>query len=258
MAGSRSRHSPIGSNEPLAAFSTVARNARTHSLSLMKIFCLMSVCATFACHARGGDIRGTVRAEGKQGVEAQASDGKYESRKFKFVERVDYSAFKEFVVYIDQPPSEKATPPAKPVTVVTQRDATFKPHVLPVVVGTTVAWPNQDEILHNVFSYSDPKQFDLGLYKDEVKNVKFDTAGRVDVFCSIHSKMHCIILVLENPFFATTDATGSYVIKDVPPGKYRLKAWHERLPAQVLEVVVPDSGDAKANFVLGIKGLPQY
>src|SRR2546429_287580 len=163
--------------------------------SLTLIFILVLWPATlFAC-----DITGTVRAEGKQGVELPANGGgKYESRKFKFVERVDYTQLRDFVVYLDQPAAEKPTPPAKPLEVVTQKDAIFKPHVLPVVIGTTVAWPNQDEILHNVYSFSETKQFDLGLYKNEVKKVTFDKPGRVDVFCSIHSKMHCVILVLEN------------------------------------------------------------
>src|SRR5438046_2318822 len=179
--------------------------------------------------AFAGDITGIVRAEGKPGVESPPDGGgKYESRKFKFVERVDYSQLRDFVVYVDQPTAEKPTPPAKPLEVVTQKDATFKPHVLPVVIGTTVSWPNQDEILHNVYSFSETKQFDLGLYKNEVKTVNFDKSGRVDVFCSIHSKMHCVILVLENPYFATTDAKGGFTITNVPPGIYRVKAPHPR------------------------------
>jgi plastocyanin len=217
------------------------------------LICLLSTTA-FA-----GDITGTVRAEGKEGVPSQTEGGaKYDSRKFKFVERVDYSQLRDFVVYIDQPMAEKPKPPAKPLEVVTQKDATFKPHVLPIILGTTIDWPNQDDILHNVYSFSETKQFDLGLYKDEVKKVTFDKSGRVDVFCSIHSKMHCVILVLENPHFATTDAKGAFTITNVPAGTYKLKAWHERLPSQVKEITVPESGSVKADFVLGIKGLPQY
>src|SRR5438034_478500 len=224
----------------------------------MKFFLLiiMLVWATILC---AGDITGTVRAEGKEGAAAPAdSSGKYDSRKFKFAERVDYSQLREFVVYVDQPLGEKPTPPAKPVQVVTQKDALFKPHLLPIVVGTTVEWPNQDEILHNVYSFSETKQFDLGLYKSEAKKVTFDKPGRADVFCSIHSKMHCVVLVLTNPYFAATDAKGSFTITNVPPGNYRVKAWHERLPPQVKEITVPEKGGVKLDFVLGIKGLPQY
>jgi hypothetical protein len=142
---------------------------------------------------------------------------------------------------------------------IAQKSAVFYPHVLPVMVGTTVEWPNEDEIYHNVFSVSDAKPFDLGLYKHpEVKRVTFDKPGRVDIFCSIHSTMNCIILVLENPWFASTDASGAYAIRDIPPGTYRLRAWHERLPSQTKDVTVTGDGEIKVDFLLGVRNLPQY
>ena len=212
---------------------------------------------------QSGTITGIVRAEGKPAAEGGAAAGKYDSRKFKFVERVNYAEMRDFVVYIDQPES-KATPPAAPVQVVTtkkitQQGAVFSPRLLPVVVGTTVEWPNNDEIFHNVFSISDAKQFDLGLYKHpEVKRVTFDKPGRVDVFCSIHAAMNCIILVLETPHFSATDDKGRYAIANLPAGPYKLKAWHERLPSQTREVIVPETGDVKIDFTLTITALPQY
>src|SRR2546426_4738903 len=126
----------------------------------------------------------------------------------------------------------------------------FSPHILPVVMGTTVEWPNNDEIFHNVFSISDAKPFDLGLYRHpEIKRVTFDKPGRVDVFCSIHTTMNCIILVLENQYFAATDARGHYALTNVPPGVYQLKAWHERLPPQTRQIIVPENGEVQAEFV---------
>src|SRR5437763_17184444 len=101
--------------------------------------------------AFAGDITGSVRAEGKPGVESPpAGGGKYESRKFKFVERVDYTQLRDFVVYVDQPTAEKPTPPAIPLEVVAEMDAAFRPHVLAVVIVTTIAWASQDEILRSV------------------------------------------------------------------------------------------------------------
>ena len=208
--------------------------------------------------AQAGTITGTVRAQGKAGVDQDGAGGKYNSRKFKFAERVDYGQFHDFVVYVDQTVAEKALPPAAPLHVVVQKDAAFSPHVLPVLVGTTVDWPNHDEIFHNAFSFSEPKSFDLGLYKDKIKQVTFDKPGRIDVFCSIHSTMHCIILVLENRYFAITDARNRFTIPDVPAGVYKLKAWHERLPAAIKEVTVPERGEVNVDFTLGIAGLPQY
>lgn len=212
-----------------------------------------------------GDITGTVHAEPKAGAEMNplATTAAYSSRKFKFVEKVDYAAMRDFVVYLEGKVGTDAAP-TNVVEVTTmrvaQKGAVFTPHVLPVVAGTTVEWPNHDDIFHNVFSDSDAKKFDLGLYKGDPpeKRITFNRAGKVDVYCSIHANMHCIVLVLENQYFAVSDADGTYTITNVPPGTYKLKAWHERLPADEQEIVVPTNGVVKADFVLTIKNLPEY
>jgi plastocyanin len=212
--------------------------------------------------ALAGTIIGNVHAEGKAGVADDPSCGNYAgNRQLKLVERVDYAAFHDFVVYLEGPVGTNWPAPAKPAQVVTrrvmQKDANFTPHVLPVLVGTTVEWPNEDEILHNVFSFSETKPFDLGLYKSpKIETVTFDRPGRVDIFCSIHARMSCIVLVRDNPFFASTNTRGNYRIADVPPGTYKLRAWHERLPSQVKEITVPESGELKVDFTLGIRNLP--
>ena len=217
-------------------------------------------------HAHAGTITGIVRAHGKEGAEADgASGGKYDSRRFKFVERVNYEEMHDFVIYIEGAVGPKPAAPqqhAQVLTVknpsVTQKGALFTPHVLPVLVGTTVDWPNNDDILHNVFSFSEAKPFDLGLYKSPtIESVTFDKPGKVDVFCSIHSRMSCIVLVLENPYFATANDKGHYTITNVPPGSYKLKAWHERLPSQTKEITVPETGEIKVDFTLGITNLPK-
>src|SRR5258705_5095534 len=144
---------------------------------------LLLVASGVVLQSHAETITGIVRAQGKEGTE-DAVGGKYDSRKFKFVERINYAELRDFVVYIDEPPAQTPTPPAAPVQVITtkkitQKGAMFSPHVLPIVVVTTVEWPNNDEIFHNVFSISDAKSFDLGLYKyPEVKRVTFDKVGR--------------------------------------------------------------------------------
>jgi plastocyanin len=218
------------------------------------------------CPAIAGTITGKVHAEGKAGADAGdgASDGAYASRKYKFVQKVDYTSWQDFVVYIEGPVGTNTPVVTNLISVSTkriaQRGASFSPHVLPVEAGTTVEWPNDDNIYHNVFSMSDAKQFDLGLYKGNPpdKRVKFDKAGRVDVFCSIHENMHCVVLVLENPYFAATDENGKYKIPNVPPGTYTLKAWHERLPADEKHIIVPTNGDVRVDFTLTVKNLPKY
>jgi plastocyanin len=234
---------------------------KRNSLSILvwRMFCLLMA----AEYAQAGDITGTVHAEPKAGADNDASaDGAYASMKYKFAERVDYAAMRDFVVYIDGVTMTNGLP-ANALTAVTtakvsQHRAEFSPHVLPVLVGTTVEWPNNDDIYHNVFSASDAKPFDLDLYKGNPpdKRVTFDKPGKVDVFCSIHANMHCIVLVMSNPYFAVTDAGGHYTIPNVPPGTYHLKAWHERLPVDTQEVIVPTNGAVTADFTLTIKNLP--
>jgi len=225
---------------------------------------LIGLLGFLAAAVHAGTIVGVARARGKEGAEPVAAGANYSSRKFKFAERIDYAEMRDFVVSVVGAPATNAGPATKPVQVVTsrkitQQGAAFSPHVLPILVGTTVEWPNQDEIFHNVFSISEPKEFDLGLYKHpELKRVTFDKPGRVDVFCSIHKAMNCVILVLENPYFAATDARNQYAITNVPPGTYRLRAWHERLPSQTREVTVPAAGEVRVDFTLGVTELPQY
>jgi plastocyanin len=227
------------------------------------IFCLAALFSAGAS-LRGGTIVGNVHAEGKTGAGEHVSEGAYSSRKYKFVERVDYSTMHDFVVFIEGAVGITNQLSTNMVQVVTKRvaqqGAMFSPHVLPIMMGSTVQWPNHDEIFHNVFSISETKQFDLGLYKGDPaeKKVTFDKPGRVDVFCSIHERMHCIVLILENPYFTVTDDKGNYRIADVPEGRYKLKTWHERLPAAVTEITVPANDEVKADFVMGIKNLPQY
>ena len=231
----------------------------------MKRFLIILSTSVVLWHAQAGTLSGTVRAEGKSTPTTEPASGNYQSRKYKFVEKINYAELRDFVVYIDGPiGTNNTSTPAKPVTVetrrVAQQGAVFTPHVLAVAAGTCVEWPNNDEIFHNVFSMSETKQFDLDLYKGNPpdKRVVFDKAGRVDVFCSIHANMHCIVLVYPNPYFAVVDESGHYSITNVPPGKYQLKAWHERLPALTKEIVVPETGDVRTDFVLGIKDLPKY
>jgi plastocyanin len=243
--------------EHFTAFNPLNGRLRMNPM-LAVLFLLAGISA-----ATAGTITGSVRAEGKTGTDTDAAGGAYASRKYKFVERVNYDDMHEFLVFIEGHfAMTNATTNVVQVSTrrVAQQGATFSPHILPVVAGTTVEWPNQDDIFHNVFSVSDAKQFDLGLYKGNPpeKRVTFDKPGRVDVYCSIHENMHCVVYVLENPFFAVTDQRGHFTITGVPPGTYKLKAWHERLPMAEQQITVPADGDVKADIVMGIKNLPQY
>ncbi len=206
-----------------------------------------------------GSISGVIRAQGKQGAGDDAGGGNYSSKALKTAERIHYEEMRDFVVYIKGPVVGAKL--VRPLEEVRQKNATFVPHVLPIMIGTKVEFPNDDNIFHNVFSKSDARPFDLGLYKkgDPPHQVTFTNLGEVDVFCSIHARMSCVILVLENPYFAVTDSHGRFTIANVPPGTYTLVAWQERLPLDSQVITVPEQGDrAGVDFTLGPKNLPQY
>jgi plastocyanin len=152
------------------------------------------------------------------------------------------------VVFIDG--VKAGTPPRQPV-VVDQRRRTFKPHVSAVMLGTTVLFPNHDTVYHNVFSYREGKQFDLGLYPvGSTQRVHFDRPGLVKIYCNIHSTMSAFIWVLENPYFAVTDDSGSYRIAGIPAGAYTVRVWHEKLGERAEAVRVAASGTTALDPVL--------
>lgn len=110
--------------------------------------------------------------------------------------------------------------------VVLQKDKSFVPHVLAVAAGSSIVFRNADEINHNVFSLS--PRFDTGLYgKDGQKEETFERPGVVQLLCNIHSSMLGYIVVVDTPYFAQVDATGTFTIRGVPPGEYEVTAWHE-------------------------------
>jgi plastocyanin len=119
------------------------------------------------------------------------------------------------------------TPPVpKDHAIIRQREKQFDPPLTVVVRGTTVDFPNEDKIFHNVFSVSRPARFDLGLYKSgTMKSVELKRAGVVDVYCNIHPDMVAKVKVLDNAFYTITDARGAFTIEGVPPGEYPIVAW---------------------------------
>lgn len=132
------------------------------------------------------------------------------------------------VVYLESAAAPANRQPLAPAAMA-QRELTFEPHVLAVAKGTTVEFPNRDMVFHNVFSLSKAASFDLGRYPSgSSKEVRFDKPGLVKVFCHIHSDMSAIILVLDDPFFTSPESDGRFAIDGIPPGEYRVVAWHER------------------------------
>jgi plastocyanin len=117
-----------------------------------------------------------------------------------------------------------------------QSNKRFSPHVLAIMVGTAVDFPNYDPIFHNAFSNYDGQVFDVGLYPPgTTRSILFKREGIVRIFCNIHPTMSAIIVVTKSPYYAVTAKNGEFTIRDVPPGGYRLHIFHERATEQTLE-----------------------
>lgn len=166
------------------------------------------------------------------------------------LQQADIPISQRAAVYLERevPDRAKYTPPEKH-PILDQRNLQFHPEVLPVLAGTTVDFPNRDNLFHNVFSYSQPKEFDLGRYpRDDSRSVLFDRPGTVRVYCDIHAEMYATILVLPNPYFATPGEDGAYTITRVPEGKYTIVLWVDRGVAERRAIVVRAGETAEINF----------
>lgn len=131
------------------------------------------------------------------------------------------------VVYLEGDFRAQTAAIAKMHVEMAQKNIAFAPDLLPILVGSSVDFPNHDETYHNVFSYSKARRFDLGRYRKDEKptSVLFDKPGEVTIHCEIHDRMRGTILVLETPYFKKTDTAGRYRLENLPAGNYVLKAW---------------------------------
>lgn len=131
------------------------------------------------------------------------------------------------VVYLEPKGAPAKVKPAAPGTLkIRQKGKQFSPRLLVVPVGSTVDFPNDDHIFHNVFSLSKAERFDLGLYRSGAsKSVTFDREGIVDIYCNIHPEMSAHVLVLSTPHHAVVGKDGRFRIEGVPAGAYTLVAW---------------------------------
>ncbi|MBI4767808.1 MAG: carboxypeptidase regulatory-like domain-containing protein [Deltaproteobacteria bacterium] len=152
------------------------------------------------------------------------------------------------LVYLDYVKGE--FPPPKKEAFMGQKSMVFAPHVLPVLKGTTVDFTNDDTVAHNVFTPPGAgTRFNLGLYGVGVKKtVTFDNLGENPLLCNVHPEMLGYVIVLQNPYYALTDNSGKYEIKNVTPGTYKLKVWHEKLRETSKEVTVEAGKTVSVDF----------
>jgi hypothetical protein len=198
--------------EPLVA-AGLLRTMSFRETCRRALTCLFAV-AVMIGDAAAGPVSGVVRTETRPGVVPAPA-----------------------VVYAE--PIDTA-PPRRPGTfALTQRQKAFQPHLLAVPVGSTVSFPNDDRIFHNVFSLSAPQPFDLGLYRaGQARSRTFTQPGTYRVFCNIHPQMTALILVVPTPHVVTTGADGRYQF-ELPAGRWRVTAVSERAEPVSVQIQVP-------------------
>ena len=142
-----------------------------------------------------------------------------------------------------EPESGKWAPRTAKHRAIEQRGREFLPHVMAVPVGSTITFPNFDNVFHNVFSTSPLGAFDLGIYKaGEAREYTFTKKGIVRLGCNLHANMSAYIVVVAAPAYVVTDEAGKFAFKHLAPGKYKLKAWSERSKSPITQDITVKQG----------------
>lgn len=154
----------------------------------------------------------------------------------------------EVIVYI----TGFAEPPANTTAKIEQKGRRFVPDLVAVTVGDKVEFPNRDPFLHNVFSQSPPRKFDLGSFKkDETKDRQFTNPGVVEVYCNIHPEMAATILVLPNRRHTRVGPDGKFALEGVPPGTWTVFAYTRRASKPVsAKITVTPGADTPVDLAL--------
>ncbi len=152
---------------------------------------------------------------------------------------------------------EKKVPVAR-VAEIDQIGKEFVSGLTVVPAGSRIRFPNSDEIMHHVYSFSAAKTFDIPLYRSDERVetfVLFDTPGIVEIGCNIHDWMLAYIYVTDNEQVAKTDKTGSATLSGLAPGEYVMKVWHPRMGSgqfhkESLEILAGKDMDISLNLDL--------
>jgi plastocyanin len=160
------------------------------------------------------------------------------------------------VVTLQGPPGQAPAETAR----MDQIKQQYVPQVLAVHTGTPVSFPNKDNIRHQVYSFSQPKRFELRLYEGTPSKPElFDKPGLVVLGCNIHDWMLGYIYVTDDPWFAVTNASGAITFAGLPAGHYKATLWHPRAADQQAqpggELDVPQGGAAHV-FSLAVQPAP--
>ncbi|HLL53192.1 MAG TPA: DUF2012 domain-containing protein [Myxococcaceae bacterium] len=220
--------------------------------SLKAVLVSAAVCASGAAFAAGGTISGSIAFTGTP-PEAQPlkrnSDPVCAKKQFNDeTVLVTGGKLQNVVVRLKDAPAGQA--PVEPV-VIDQVDCMYRPRVQAAVVGQKVMVKNSDGTLHNVHTYAGTKTLFNKAQPPKAEPINQAVKEDTEVMklkCDVHPWMTGYVVYSKNPYFAVSKADGSFEIKNVPPGKYTLEAWHEKLGTQTAEVTVQDGKTAQTNL----------
>ncbi len=174
--------------------------------------------------------------------------GAYPSRRVTLSPQRAASELENVVVFVRRARPEQPAPARVEIRQVNEE---FVPHLVTVTTGSTVEFPNDDLVFHNVFSLSSAATFDLGRYPQRTSKARtFSKPGIVKVFCHLHSHMSAIVRVFDHPYFARLDGNGRFTIDGLEPGRHEVVAWHERVGEAKGSLVVAAGETTEASFSL--------
>lgn len=199
--------------------------------------------------AETGSVAGHVQIVAKPSRRLPSA-GAYPTRTVSVAVEHDAPELANVIVFV----KAAATPAPAVRAAIRQKGEEFLPHVIAVPVGSTVEFPNDDLIFHNVFSLSKAATFDLGRYpRGQSKSRTFTAPGVVKVYCHLHSHMNAVVRVFDHPYFAMPDSQGRFRISGLAPRAYDVVAWHERVGEVTLEAAVTAGRSATLSFSLPLQ-----
>lgn len=216
--------------------------------SMLKSVFLLGLALAVSAHS--GDIKGKVIFEGTAPPEQpirMTGDPKCE-----MIHKGETMMTTNFVVgpdkglqwvfvYLKEGVSGEFPPPKEPV-VLDQVGCHYVPHVFGIQVGQPLTLRNSDPLLHNVHIIpKENKEANIGMpLVGDLPHVFDKPEVMITIKCDIHNWMYAFAGVLPHPFFATTAPDGTYEIKNVPAGDYKIAFWHRRMTEQVLDIQVAE------------------
>jgi plastocyanin len=206
----------------------------------------------------GSELKGRVeitRALTRDRISIDAYDGRGAALVHRRLMGSSEGELSHVVVYLEG----KGLPPAKPVKAeLMQRDRHFDPEILMIPVGSTVGFPNDDPIFHNVFSLSKARSFDLGYYpQGKTRSVRFTKPGTIQVYCHLHPNMSAALVVVPTVWFGQPDSDGEFSFENVPPGPVNLVVWHKSAGTFRRRLIVPQSGTVEISIQVPVRNDPE-